>query len=198
VGGDGSFAFSSPQVGDFNLSTTAGAASTSFTGLTPGLYSIVESATAGWQATSATCSNGDDPASVTVGAGETVTCAFTNTKLGSLTVVKVAENGNGAFSFTSQTLGDFTLATAGSLFRGTAQRTFTDLAPGTYDVAEQPTTGWIFVSAVCSDGSSPAAIDLSAGEEITCTFTNRPEPTALEEVDEPDQFNRMFLPMINR
>ena len=49
VGGDGSFAFSSAQLGDFDLNTTGGAAATSFTGLTPGLYSIAEAATAGWR-----------------------------------------------------------------------------------------------------------------------------------------------------
>ena len=33
-------------------------------------------------------------------------------------------------------------------------------------------TGWDLTSATCSDGSPVTAIDLSAGEAVTCTFTN--------------------------
>ena len=43
----------------------------------------------------------------------------------------------------------------------------------TYSVSESVPTGWALDSAVCDDGSSPAAIALSANETVTCTFTNR-------------------------
>ena len=46
--------------------------------------------------------------------------------------------------------------------------------PGSgYSVAESaPPPGWDLDSATCSDGSSPANIDVSDAEVVTCTFTN--------------------------
>ena len=32
--------------------------------------------------------------------------------------------------------------------------------------------GWDLISATCDDGSAPGSIGLSAGETVTCTFTN--------------------------
>ncbi|MBP6786956.1 MAG: right-handed parallel beta-helix repeat-containing protein [Candidatus Promineofilum sp.] len=43
----------------------------------------------------------------------------------------------------------------------------------TYSVSESVPTGWTLDSAICSDGSIPTAINLSANETVTCTFTNR-------------------------
>ena len=133
-----------------------------------------------------------------MGAGETVTCTFTNTKLGGITIVKIAENGNGIFPSLSQSLGDFPLTKTGSLSRGTAQGYFPDLAACVYDMQAPQPTGWVFVSQSCSGGSNPEAIDLGVGEDVTCTYVSKPEPTALDEIDEPEQFNRMFLPLIGR
>lgn len=45
-------------------------------------------------------------------------------------------------------------------------------APGTYGVSETVLAGWQLDSANCSDGSPVTAIDLQAGENVTCTFTN--------------------------
>jgi uncharacterized repeat protein (TIGR01451 family) len=52
------------------------------------------------------------------------------------------------------------------------QRAFEDLSPGTYSVGEDTPDGWTLTSATCSDGSSPASIDLDAGETVVCTFVN--------------------------
>jgi len=41
-----------------------------------------------------------------------------------------------------------------------------------YSVSESVPEGWILVSTTCSDGSDSAAIELSAGEIVTCTFQN--------------------------
>jgi|GEM_PF-1605287 len=48
--------------------------------LTPGTYSVKESSNEGdgWKLTSAVCSNEDTPDEITLGAGEEVTCTFTN------------------------------------------------------------------------------------------------------------------------
>jgi hypothetical protein len=36
--------------------------------------------------------------------------------------------------------------------------------------------GWALTAAACSDGSDPSAIDLAAGEVVTCTFSNLNPP----------------------
>jgi plastocyanin len=48
-----------------------------------------------------------------------------------------------------------------------------NLDAGTYAVSETVPTGWDLASATCDDGSDPSAIDLAAGETVTCTFTNQ-------------------------
>ncbi len=48
-----------------------------------------------------------------------------------------------------------------------------EVFPGNYAVSEDEVPGWKLSSAVCSDGSSVDAIDVSAGETVTCTFTNK-------------------------
>jgi hypothetical protein len=52
-------------------------------------------------------------------------------------------------------------------------RTFDDLPPGDhYSVTESVPAGWQQDSATCSDSSPVSNIDISAGETVTCTFTN--------------------------
>ncbi|MCO5212612.1 MAG: hypothetical protein M9936_23185 [Caldilinea sp.] len=168
VGGDGTFSYSSPQLGDFRLTTQKKTAQRTFAGLAPGTYNVSEAPTQGWDLTNAICSNGSNPASITVGAGEAVTCSFTNVKRGSITVVKTSAGGDAAFPFTSTALGGFSLTTVG----GTAQRTFDNLLAGTYDLAESTPAGWAQTGATCSDGSTLPTINLAAGEDVTCTFAN--------------------------
>ena len=105
---------------------------------------------------------------------QTATCTITNTQYGSLTIVKDAQpNSNQPFSFTTSGTGlsNFTLTDDGSVF-GSNTRTFTNLLPGTYSVVENSLSGWDLNNAICSDGSINTAINLSAGENVTCTFTN--------------------------
>lgn len=56
-----------------------------------------------------------------------------------------------------------------------------------WTVQEQPTSGWTLVNLACSHGASTvtidrafakATIDLTAGDTVTCTYTNAPAPTA--------------------
>mgnify|MGYP001358343495 FL=1 len=72
-----------------------------------------------------------------------------------------------SFDFTSNYAGSFQLAHNG--------QKSTDLVAGTYSVSETIPTGWTQVSASCSDGSSPGAINLEQGETVTCTFVNQKE-----------------------
>jgi hypothetical protein len=123
----------------------------------------------GWVLTDASCTDdGGPPSNITLSEGETVTCTFTNTQNGRI-VVSEQTNPNGSsqiFTFTRSYGGDFSLAD------GETHNSGFTLTPGTYSVSENPVAGWDLTSATCSDGSAPAAISLSPGETVTCTFNN--------------------------
>ena len=129
VGGDGVFTFAS-NFGLASLTTAGGAASQTFSGLTPGgAYSVSETVPAGWTQTSAACTSGT-PAAITVVSGATTTCTIVNTRAappatGSIAVVKNTVGGNGAFAFTSN-FGLTSMTTEG----GTDSQTLSGLTPG--------------------------------------------------------------------
>ena len=105
---------------------------------------------------------------------QTATCTITNTKYGSLTIIKNANpHSSQSFGFTTSGVGltNFALSDDGDPIHSNS-RTFSNLLPGIYSVIESATTGWDQNSVVCTDGNSNTAIDLSAGENITCTFSN--------------------------
>jgi len=83
IGGDDKFDFVGGGTGvstSFSLTTIAGTASTTFSNLAPGSgYSVSETVPTAWELTSAVCSSGS-PSAITLAAGQTVTCTFTNTK----------------------------------------------------------------------------------------------------------------------
>jgi len=93
-----------------------------------------------------------------------------NPNTGKLTIVKETIGGNATFDFTSSTLSSssFSITTSGN----TGSQIFSSLLAGNYDVSETVPSGWDLTSAVCSDGSSVDAINLSANEDLVCTFTN--------------------------
>jgi hypothetical protein len=150
-------------------------------------YSAAETVPAGWDLTSATCDDSNSTVgNIDVSPGETVTCTFTNTKRGNIVVEKVTNGGTDTFEFTSGTLSPspFNLTTTAEGAAGKDSRNFSNLTPGSYDVAESSKTGWDLASATCSstdsgDASTPASISLSAGETVTCTFTNTKKTTTL-------------------
>jgi hypothetical protein len=113
-------------------------------------------------------------------ADDILDCTYTNRARGAVIVEKITDDGTGAFDFTSGTLANFTLTTTAAGADGKDSRTFSNLVPGTYDVAETVPNGWNLVSANCSDGSAPASIDVSAGETVTCTFHDAREKGAIE------------------
>ena len=57
-GGNGTFDFSSPQLGDVSLITVKKTASQTFAGIAPGTYSITETVPTGWTLTGVTCDSG--------------------------------------------------------------------------------------------------------------------------------------------
>jgi len=112
-----------------------------------------------------------------------VDCTYTNQARGSIVVEKITDDGSGAFDFTSNTLtpSPFTLTTTAAGAGGKDSRTFADLGPGIYDVAETMPSGWNLVSSTCDDNNSnPSSIDLSAGETVTCTFHDARETGAIQ------------------
>ena len=61
---------------------------------------------------------------------------------------------------------------SGFQLAGCEQNDSGPLDPGTYSVSELAEAGWELTETSCSDGSEVTAIDLDAGETVTCTFLN--------------------------
>lgn len=183
-----SFGFTSNFAGNFSLSDGQKKDSGN---LAPGTYSVSESAVAGWDLTSATCSDGSSPSSIGLQAGETVTCTFVNTKRGNIVVKKEASPSDTqqSFSFTAS-YGNFSLAHGEQNDSGLLQ-------PGTYSVSETVPEGWTLASATCDDGSNPSSIGLSAGETVTCTFVNEQDgEIVVEKQTVPDGYRPQGGPFV--
>lgn len=138
------------------------------TELQEGSYTITETPRDGYDQTgaSAECSfTVDYPAD----AGRVFSCTYTNTQRGRIIVDKVTDPAGSpqSFNFTTDGTGyaPFSLTDA-------AAPNNQQLVPGTYAVSETVPAGWELKSAICDDGSDPAAIGLSPGETVTCTFFN--------------------------
>jgi hypothetical protein len=178
----------SSEVFDFTLSGDGNTVDFQLTGpgvpfnsgeLTPsteaGTYSVAETVPDDWDLTSATCDDGSPVDAIDVAPNETVTCTFTNTiKRGTIVVDKVTDPAGSTQSF------DFTLTGTGVdqafSLTGGAQPFSLDVLPtsenGTYAISESAVADWVLDSAVCDDGSPVDAVDVAAGETVTCTFTN--------------------------
>ena len=173
VGDNGTFSFtiSGNSYGPLSQSITTSSGSGSYTAnnIPSGTYTATETVPNGWTKTSDTCG------SVTVGTGGSASCSVTNTKKGHIIVVKDAvPNDAQDFSF-SNNFGNgnpasFSLDddTNGTL----SNSKDSEVAPGTYSLSESSVSGWTQTSATCSDNSPVTAINVSAGETVTCTFTN--------------------------
>ena len=130
-----------------------------------------------WDLTSSPCvsSIGDteSAAALELDAGETITCTFTNAKRGHIIVDKVTNPSGDPQSFNFDAGGgsyaDFSLTDAAAPNDQT-------LIPGNYSVSETVPAGWDLTSSPCvssiGDTESAAALELDAGETVTCTFTN--------------------------
>jgi hypothetical protein len=148
-----------------------------------GTYNVDETVPSNWLKTSAICSDGSPITAIVVSAGENVTCTFTNTKNGSITIVKDATpNDQQDFAFAGTITGctSFTLDDDGGGTGPNATYSHQQLcpvAPGTYSVDETVPAGWVKSGATCTDNSPITAIVVSAGENVTCTFQNTKDGT---------------------
>jgi hypothetical protein len=143
------------------------------------------------------CTNGqtivaddDTDATVAVGADDEWVCIFTNTRLGSVTIIKdsVPDSTTQSFNFTSDLTtdngGNFTLTDI-DFSAQLGSRAFTRLLPGEYNVDEVALEGWDLDSVNCDGGkdvtttATGADIDLNPGENVICTFTNHQRATVI-------------------
>ena len=139
----------------------------------PGTYAVVQQDDGPeWDLASSVCSDGSPASAVSLSPGETVTCAFTNVRRGSITVdvVTTPSGDPQAFSFVLSG-GPDTVNQAFALADASTPHASGLVKPGSYAVAAAPAGAeWDLVSSSCTDGSAPGAIGLAAGESLTCTF----------------------------
>ena len=146
---------------------------------------LSEAVPTGWQLDSASCEiagngatgtfNGSTITNLEIRSGLETTCTFTNSlALGTLTLVKVVDNlGESGTGYLG--VGDFPL-TIDSV--STTSGTPVSVTPGDHAIAETPQSGYSVGTWTCDDGtsgtagSSTATVNVSSGEDVTCTMTN--------------------------
>ena len=157
----------------------------------PGNYTSTETVPGGWALTDISCVsdgpnsdttliNQDTGVNVSLDAGEEVVCTFTNTQLGSFTVVKSTDPAGSPQTFT------FTGDAAGTLTDGQSIE-LENLLPGIYQSFEQVPDEWVVTGIDCqgaetsqvTTGESSVTLDLAAGEDVVCTFNNQRQPAAI-------------------
>ncbi len=182
VGGTGTFNFTGNFSG--SIDTNGGTITES---VLPGTYVATESATTGWDLTDISCTGagsgsgnlGNSTATFNVAAGQNETCTFTNTKYGSITVVKTTTNGDGTFDYTTTgglTPSTFSITTTG----GNGSFPYNSVLPGNYSITELTDASWQFNSLSCISGNTNIAtysgttafFPFAAGENVTCTYGN--------------------------
>ncbi len=174
IGGDNTFGYtiSGPSNISASFPTTNGSGTTGTLTVNTGTYTVTEDTPpAGWILTdvSSNCQN-----TFTVNAGQTVTCAFINTKNATLKVIKTVTNNNGgtkhANDFITNVYQGETLI--GSHVGSTTGYDFS-LQPGTYTVNENdPTSLGYQMTGYSGNCDSSGSVTLGAGETKTCTITN--------------------------
>ena len=139
-----------------------------------GTYAVApQSVPAGWDLASSSCSDGSAASSIGLDAGESVTCTFSFVKRGHVRVdvVTTPAGDPQSFGFTL-TGGPASLNASFSLADASAPYDSGAIRAGTYAATPgSALADWDLVSSTCDDGSAPAAISVSAGETVTCTFT---------------------------
>ena len=181
VGADGTFAFTSTGdsavPGSFSEVTSEGSNTITFSNVNPdGTYSLAESVPTGYQLESSSCGGDNTPGSITLSAGQTVTCTFNDVQQGKLVIVKNVVGADGTFAFTgtggSTVPGLFSISTT----EGAGSTTFSNVNPdNTYTLAETVPTGYQLESASCTGGVIPGAsnaITVGAGKTVICTFND--------------------------
>ncbi len=134
--------------------------------VSPGSYTVAESAVSDWDSDGGTCDNGETPTSLNVEPGETVTCTFTNTKRGRLIVQKTTIPAAELTSFVINNTGTGTITNGGVGSVTDATDHTYEVTPGTYSVTETVPTGWDKTGDTCQN------VVVAAGQTVTCLLTN--------------------------
>ena len=187
-----------------------------FSNVTPGTHTITETdpSGAGYAVTDISCVDsatgqtfaGDlttRSVDLNLVAGERIHCIFTNTAQGTIIIRKATDPAGGTgytFSQNVDSSGEFSLDGGGA-------KTFNTLTAGVYTVVEADRSDYDLQNIVCEDSNTAgtpssvdtatrtATINLDPGETVTCTFTNKRSPTALEETEQPVLFGvELYLP----
>jgi hypothetical protein len=161
----------------------------------PGVHTVKETATQGTDLTGIACVDPTNNSSVdlatatatfNVAPGEHVICTFTNTRRGTITVVKDTVPDDPAdFTFTpSAGVGggaSFILDDDGPDGSNVANTRVFTVLPGTHTVTEAALAGWTLTSIACDDANSTGSVAsrtatfrVAPGEDVHCTFTNKP------------------------
>src|SRR3989344_6253516 len=183
IGGTNNFIFTGSPSG--SISTNEGTISST---LTAGTYTSTETLVSGWDLTSVISDDSDSIGSVVdhkaefhIVAGETVTCTFTNTKKGSITVVKnvAAPDGetdvNDNHTFKVK-LDDGTEDN----FSENSPKTYENVLPGSHTITEiigDPDFDLLRITNNNTDqvvtDSNSINFDVPAGQNIDITITNK-------------------------
>jgi len=160
--------------------------------LAPGTYSVEEIAITGWDLTEISCNDTDSGesasagniASIVIGAGETVTCTFTNTKRGSVIGEKYedvdanGQKGVGELGLSGWTIqlynetGNGLLATTTTDSNG--DYSFSNVLPGNYQVCEVNQSNWYNTDPGAGTNISACeSITVTSGQSSTADFGNR-------------------------
>jgi endonuclease/exonuclease/phosphatase family metal-dependent hydrolase len=135
--------------------------------LPPGSYSVTPDPPPGWPTPAGSCDDGSDPRAVQLDAGETVRCTIRSTQPGRLVLVHRTDPEDGAAPLAVRT------SWGGPVELSRQQPRQSDLLPaGTYRVTPRAAAGWDVDDGRCDDGSSPDALEVRPGSNVTCTFTS--------------------------
>ena len=174
-------------------------ATTTFEGLTPGIWTFRHDPVDGYGLVAISCTRGTTDvagrfATVVVVAGQRTTCTFL-VRATSLTIVQDTQpDGPRDFAFTRCTDATCTDLALDDDTDPTLPRAATaaGIAPGTYTVTQAPTDGWGLAGLTCDTGevvdpeAGTATVELAAGDQTTCTFTSRSTSLAVQLDAQPD------------
>lgn len=166
----GSFAFT----GDIEADLANG--QSAFSSVLPGTYTVSESIPDGWALVDISCTTGGTgdlttaTATYTVASGDSVTCTYTNTNVGTIIVAKATDTA-------TEDRFDFTVG-EDSFDLGSGESIELDLPSGIYTITEDLLLldGWDLASIVCSgeptvDGNS-VSLFVPPAQTVGCTFVN--------------------------
>ena len=169
---------------------------------------MTETVPDGWSLTGASCTGVEesgvtDGVSFEVVPGADNECTFTNIQDATLTIKKVTEpvdSGDTTFGFTGtgDGMSNFTLDTNAGNATNPSEKVFTfDYTLfGEKNVTENAVAGWVLDGIVCEGaedtGTSPTAtVEIGAGDDVTCTFTNKLAVLEIVKTASPASYSKL-------